>query len=108
MYAAGRGGYRPGPSRGGFVGMGRGFENGADDGRAQTCYKCGGPNHYARDCHAKTVKCYACGKFEGHIVYLTPPANLTLQSRECPYNQPGPTTDPAAGVGIPQQPTLEP
>ena len=73
MYAAGRGGYgRGGPPRGGFSGpgIGRGFPNGEEDGRVQTCYKCGGPNHFARDCHAKSVKCYACGKFEGHIVRL--------------------------------------
>ena len=25
-----------------------------------------GPNHFARDCQANTVKCYACGKV-GHI-----------------------------------------
>jgi len=72
MYVAGgRGG--PGGRGGGRGGFGRGF--GDDDGRIQTCYKCGGPNHFARDCHAKSVKCYACGKFEGHIVpyplYLT-------------------------------------
>lgn len=30
------------------------------------CYKCGGPNHYARDCQAQAMKCYACGKL-GHI-----------------------------------------
>ncbi|KAI9825038.1 MAG: hypothetical protein M1826_007116 [Phylliscum demangeonii] len=34
--------------------------------RMSTCYKCGGPNHYARDCQAQTMKCYACGKL-GHI-----------------------------------------
>ena len=70
MYA-GRGGYtRAGAPRGGFgsPGTARGYANGEDDGRVQTCYKCGGPNHFARDCHAKSVKCYACGKFEGHIV----------------------------------------
>src|SRR5437762_13838144 len=74
MYAAGRGGFNRGAApRGGFTnpGMGRGFANGEEDGRVQTCYKCGGPNHFARDCHAKSVKCYACGKFEGHIVQLS-------------------------------------
>lgn len=30
------------------------------------CYKCGGPNHFARDCQAQAMKCYACGKL-GHI-----------------------------------------
>lgn len=71
MYTVGRGGYTRGaPPRGAYggPGAGRGFSNGEDDGRVQTCYKCGGPNHFARDCHAKSVKCYACGKFEGHIV----------------------------------------
>lgn len=48
---AARGGYGGG-FRGGFVG----------GNRAATCYKCGGPNHYARDCQAQAMKCYACGK----------------------------------------------
>jgi hypothetical protein len=48
----GRGGFR-----GGFGGYGAVTTN-----RAATCYKCGGPNHYARDCQAQAMKCYACGK----------------------------------------------
>jgi cellular nucleic acid-binding protein len=46
-----RGGYGPG-FRGSFVA----------GPRPALCYKCGGPNHYARDCQAHAIKCYACGK----------------------------------------------
>lgn len=53
-----------GPPRGGFGGGFRGgFAAGGGAGRgAATCYKCGGPNHFARDCQAQAMKCYACGK----------------------------------------------
>ncbi|KAK9385787.1 hypothetical protein V1515DRAFT_211994 [Lipomyces mesembrius] len=70
-------------------------------GRAATCYKCGGPNHYARDCQAQAMKCYACGKL-GHISRdCTAPNGGPLStagktcyrcgdqghiSRECPQN----------------------
>ena len=54
----GRGGFRGG-FRGGSAGGG-GY--GVQTNRAATCYKCGGPNHYARDCQAQAMKCYACGK----------------------------------------------
>jgi cellular nucleic acid-binding protein len=63
-----RGGY--GGFRGGYAGVPR----------AATCYKCGGPNHYARDCQAQAMKCYACGKL-GHI------------SRDCTAPNGGPLND---------------
>ncbi|KAF9937921.1 hypothetical protein BGZ67_000693, partial [Mortierella alpina] len=50
---------------------GEGYMNAGSRGRIIICFKCGGPNHFARDCKASAVKCYNCGKFN-HI------------SRDCP------------------------
>ena len=56
--------------RGGRGGFGNSFRGGFNvtNNRAATCYKCGGPNHFARDCQAQAMKCYACGKLVSRIV----------------------------------------
>lgn len=73
MHGAGRG--AP-VIRGGFNSAFRGGFAGYS--RTAMCYKCGGPNHFARDCQAQAMKCYACGK----LVSNSPPKGLQQMSSE--------------------------
>ncbi|GIK04101.1 hypothetical protein Aspvir_008176 [Aspergillus viridinutans] len=88
---AGRG---VGAPRGGFNGGFRGGYGGYP--RAATCYKCGGPNHFARDCQAHAMKCYACGKLVSALtcmVSLIKAVADTLKghiSRDCTAPNGGP------------------
>ncbi|EEQ33252.1 gig suppressor [Microsporum canis] len=126
MQQAPQGARNAGPARGGFN---AGFRGGpAGYPRAATCYKCGGPNHFARDCQAQAMKCYACGKL-GHISRdCTAPNGGPLStvgkvcykcsqaghiSRDCPTNntdakaQPTVTTETTSTVNPPTETPAE-
>jgi cellular nucleic acid-binding protein len=85
-FPAGRGAMMP---RGGYGGFRGGFAGGP---RSAMCYKCGGPNHYARDCQAQAMKCYACGKLVREV-WSAEPSRLIHQghiSRDCTAPNGGP------------------
>ena len=56
----------------------------------RTCYKCGSPDHMARECPKRARVCYGCGQ-EGHF------------RRECPNAVKGVATPSRAGNGFPPQ-----
>ncbi|KAI9807476.1 MAG: hypothetical protein M1825_005416 [Sarcosagium campestre] len=93
--------------RGGFVGYRGGM---AGSPRSATCYKCGGPNHYARDCQAQAMKCYACGKLSEQTGDANPAAaNSTAAATPSAAanvtNQPISTTAAATVVAATATPT---
>jgi hypothetical protein len=45
-----------------FPNLGAGSLLGRHDTDSNICWKCGSPDHFARDCGAQALRCYACGK----------------------------------------------
>ncbi|KAI5306742.1 hypothetical protein KEM56_007368, partial [Ascosphaera pollenicola] len=104
---AARGGFAGG--RGGYMGgaMARGGGAAGAVAATTTCYKCGGPNHFARDCQANALKCYACGKLvlaARHISRECPNAETTVTAAATTVVTTATSTDGGIDIAPPSAP----